>query len=84
MIYLCVGLSKILLLAYKGGVSFVDLFCKLCFVSFMLSCLSIAAFWPPAGKRAGLLALFMSCLLVFSHFPMCCPGSGLVLDCINS
>ena len=37
-------------MTFKGGVSFVDLSCYLCFVSVMLSFLSIAALWPPAGK----------------------------------
>ena len=47
MLYMCVGFS----LTFKGGVSFVrDLFCYLCFVSVMLSGLSIAVLWPPAGK----------------------------------
>ena len=50
-------------------------FCYLCFVFVMLSCLFIAALWSPAGKDV---------FLCFCHFPMCCPGMGVVLDCINS
>ena len=67
MIYLCVGLSNFVLLTFKGGVCFVDLFCYLCFVSVMLSCLFIAALWPPAGEGAGLLALLyvmLPCVIV--------------------
>ena len=51
--------EQFVLLTFKGGVSFVDLFCYLCFVSFMLSCLSIAFLWPPAGKG---LASWLSCM----------------------
>ena len=39
-----------------------DLFCYLCFVSFMMSCLSIAALWPPAGKE---LVSWLSCMCCF-------------------
>ena len=42
-----------------------DCFCYLCFVSVMLSCLFIAALWPPAGK--GLTTVMFSC--VFVTFP---------------
>ena len=37
-------------------------------------------------ERAGLLALKIVCcvLLCFCHFPMWCPGTGDVLDCIDS
>ena len=55
-------------------------FCYLCFVSVMLSCLFIAALWLPAGKglASGLSRIrYVSC--VFCHFPMWCPGSGVVL-----
>ena len=45
----------------------------------------IAALWSPAGQRANRLALlcvmFSGC---FCHFPMWCPGSGVMLDCFNS
>ena len=37
----------------------------------------------PAGKT-NLLALLGVILLCFCHFPMWCPGSGVVLDCIDS
>ena len=35
---------------FSNGAFFVDHFCYLCFVSVMLSCLSIAALWSPAEK----------------------------------
>ena len=50
----------------------------------MLSCLFIVAFWSPAGKG---LTSWLSCMwsfLCFCHFPMWCPGSGVVFDCIDS
>ena len=78
MIYMCVGLSNVLL-TFKGGVSFVDLFCYSCFVSVMLSCLYIAALGHLLGKGS----LVFDAFFCYSHFPMCCPVSGLVLDCIN-
>ena len=61
-------------------------FCYLCFVLGMLSCLFIAAFWPPAWKRAicnllALLYVMFSCFMSLSHV---CPGSGVLLDCIDS
>ena len=59
-----------------------DPFCYLCFVSVIHSVLcSLVVTW---GERAGLLALM--CVMfssVFCHFPMWCPGSGVVLDCID-
>ena len=67
-----------------GGASFVDPFCYLGFVFSMLSCLFIAALWSPAGKG---LTSNLSCMLfflVFCHFPMWCPWSGVVLDYIDS
>ena len=35
-------------------------------------------------ERADLLALVCNVLLCFCHFPIWYPGSGVVLDCINS
>ena len=59
-------------------------FCDLCFVFAMLSCLFIAALWSSAGKGlTSWLACFW-CSLVFCHFRMWCPGSSVVLDCIFS
>ena len=50
----------------------------------MLFCLFNAAMWSPSGKGAGLLALFVWSVVVFCHFPVWCPGSGVVIDCIDS
>ena len=61
-----------------------DHFCYLCFMFVMLSCLFNAALWSPAGKG---LASWLSCVwssVVFCHFPVWCPGLGVVLDCIDS
>ena len=35
-------------------------------------------------ERAGILALVCGVQLFFVHFPMWYPGSGVVLDCIDS
>ena len=35
-------------------------------------------------ERTGLLALLCKMFLCFCHFPMGCPGSGVVLDYIDS
>ena len=62
-----------------------DLSCYLCFVFdfVILSCLFLTALWSPVVKG---LTSWLSCIrdvfLCFCHFPMRCPGSGLVLDCI--
>ena len=60
-----------------------DPFCYSCFLSVMLSCLFIASFWSLAGKRP-LGSLERGVFLCFYHFLVWCPGSGMVLDCINS
>ena len=58
-----------------------DHLCYLCLVFVMhVSRLFIAALWSPAGK--GLLFVIFNC--VFVTFPMWYPGSGVVLDFINS
>ena len=50
----------------KGGASFVDHFCYLCFALVMLSCLVIAAMWSPAGKDL-LSVMFFFVFLSLSH-----------------
>ena len=52
----------------------------LCLVLIMLFRLFIAALWSPAEK--GLASWLL--LVMFCHFPMWYPGSGVVLDCIDS
>ena len=48
-----------------------------CFV--MLSCLFIAALWLPEGN--GLMFVMFIVMLLLSRFV---PGTGVVLDCIDS
>ena len=50
----------------------------------MLSCLLIAALWSLARKGLTSLLSWICGSLVFCHFTMWCPGSGVVLDCIDS
>ena len=57
-----------------------DPFCYLCFMFGMLSCLFIAALWSPTGKGLHLGSLVCVVFLYFCHFPIWCPGSGVVLD----
>ena len=47
-------------------------------------CVFIAALRSPAGKDWSLGLLVCEVLLCFCQFPMWCPGSGVVLDCIDS
>ena len=72
------------LLMLKDDVSFVDPFGYLCFVSIMLSCLSIQPCSHLLGKGWPLGSLVCDVFLCYSHFPMRCPGSSLVIDCIDS
>ena len=63
--------------------SFVDHFCYLYFVfchAFLtLYCSLVMTCW----ERANLLALLCVMFIVLFHFPVWCPGSGFVLDCID-
>ena len=61
-----------------------DPFCYLCFLYNMLSCMFIAALWSPAGKGLNSGSPVCDVFLYFCHFPMWCPGSDLILDCIDS
>ena len=57
--------------------------CCLCLVFVMLSRPFIAALWLSAGK--GLISWVSSVVFnSFCRFPMWYPGSGVVLDCIDS
>ena len=50
----------------------------------MLHCLFNGALWSPAGKA---LTSWLSCMwsfVVFCHFPLWCPVSDVVLDCVDS
>ena len=64
------------------GLIYFDQF--ICFVFVMLSNLFIAALWLPAVKGLTSWLSCVWCFTVFCHFPMWCPGSGVVLDCIDS
>ena len=59
----------------------ISVFC-VCLVFLMLSCLFIAILWSPAGK--GLTSWLLLVMFYFFYFPMWYPGSGVVLDCIDS
>ena len=61
-----------------------DPFCYLCFLFVMLSCLFIVALRSPARKGWSHGSLVCDVFLCFCHFPMWCPGSGMVLDCIDN
>ena len=50
----------------------------------MLSRPFISALWLPAGNETELLALDCDFELCFCHNPMWYPGTGVVLNCINS
>ena len=72
---------------FQCGASFVDHFCYFIFaflltlcVSVILSCLSLAAFWSPAGK--GLTSWLSLVCYVFVFFSLTfpfCPGSSVVV-----
>ena len=50
----------------------------------MISCLFIAALWLPAGKGLTLALLYLMFSCFFCHFPILCPQTGVVHDCIDS
>ena len=77
--------SKIFYWPFQGGTSFVDLLCFCSVLCLLCLCarLFICALWSPAGKG---LTSWLSCVvssvsLSLSHWY---PGSGVVLDCIDS
>ena len=75
--------SKIFYWPFQGGTSCVN---RLCFSVLCLLCLCTRLFiwflWSPAGKGlTSLLSFVVSYCLLLSHLY---PGSGVVLDCINS
>ena len=77
--------SKIFYWPFQGGTSFVDLFMFLFCLMFTMFCarLFICALWSPAGKglTSWLSFVVSSVSLSLSHWY---PGSGVVLDCIDS
>ena len=77
--------SKIFYWPFQGGTSFVDLLCFCSVLCLLCLCarLLICALWSPAGKRlTSWLSFVVSTVsLQLSHWY---PGSGVVLDCIDS
>ena len=61
-----------------------DHLCYLWLVFVMLLRPFIAALWSLAGKGLAFGSLVCDVFLCYCHFPMWCPGSGVVLDCIDS
>ena len=65
---------------------FVDSFCYFIFVfvchdiAVSVPCSLVVTCWV----RADLLVLLYVMFLVFCHFPIWCPMSGVVFDCIDS
>ena len=53
---------------------------NLCFVSVTLSSLFGAALWSPPGRGLASWLSCVCCFVVFCHFPVWCPGFGVVLD----
>ena len=78
------GFEYILDSRIKGGTSFVNLLCFCSVLCFMFCAhLFICALWSPAGKGLTYWLLFVvsTVSLSLSHWY---PGSGVVLDCIDS
>ena len=77
--------SKILYWPFQGGTSFVDLLCFCSVLCLLCLCahLFICALWSPAGKglTSWLSFVVSTVSLSLSHWY---PGSGVVLDCIDS
>ena len=61
-----------------------DHLCYLCLVFVMISRLFVAALWSHGGKGLTSRLLFVMFILCFCHFRLRYPGSGVVLDCIDS
>ena len=68
---------------FQGSTSFVDHSCHFCLVFVMLVRLFIDALWSPAGKSWP-LGSHLWCLMVRLLLSHWYPGSGVVLNCINS
>ena len=77
--------SKIVYWPFQGGTSFVDLLCFCSVLCLLCLCarLFICALWSPAGKGLTSWPSFVvsAVSLSLSHWY---PGSGVVLDCIDS
>ena len=77
--------SKIFYWPFQGGTSFVDLlcFCSVLCLLCLWARLFICALWSPAGKGLTAWLSFVVSNLEFVTFHWY-PGSGVVLDCIDS
>ena len=77
--------SKIFYWPFQGGTSFVDLLCFCSVLCLLCLCrrLFICAFWSPTGKGLTSWLSFVVSTVSFSlsHWY---PGSGVVLNCIDS
>ena len=77
--------SKIFYWPFQGGTSFVDLLCFCSVLCLLCLCarLFLCALWSPAGKglTSWLSFVVSTVSLSLSHWY---PGSGVVLDCIDS
>ena len=77
--------SRIFYCPFQGGTSFVDLLCFCSVLCLLCLCarLFICALWSPAGKglTSWLSSVVSAVSLSLSHWY---PGSGVVLDCIDS
>ena len=77
--------SKIFYWLFQGGTSFVDLLCFCSVLCLLCICarLFICVLWSPAGKglTSWLSFVVSTVSLWLSHWH---PGSGVVLDCIDS
>ena len=60
--------------------SFLLFMFRVCHAVFSVHCSLVVTCW----ERASLLALLYVMFLMFCHFPVWFPGSGVVLDCIYS
>ena len=75
--------SKIFYRPFQGGTSFVDLLCFCSVLCLLCLCvrLFICALWSPAWLTSWLSSVVSVVSLSLSHWY---PGSGVVLDCIDS
>ena len=75
--------SKIFYLPFQGGTSFVDILCFCSVLCLLCLCarLFICALWSPAGLMSWPSFVVSTLSLSLSHWY---PGSGVVLDCIDS
>ena len=77
--------SKIFYWPFEGGTSFVDLLCFCSVLCLLCLCarLFICALWSPAGKGLTSWLSFVVSTVSLS-LSLWYPGSGVVLDCIDS